>query len=383
VSTRRPDGVASIVILSGDADANLGDRAILQAMVEEIHRLRPNARITSVSARTDAAAPGLATIRPGPRGFPALCRALAASDLVLCGGGGLFQDDDSLVKMPYWCMRVALARWLAPRVVGYSLGVGPLQSRSSRLAARLAFRAMASISVRDPLAQQIAQRLTTKPVAVVPDPALLLRPVGEYGKVLIGVAVRRWFPPQPRLVPNVLRRRLWPRTPALGPGSQQLARLLGQALDELVRAHDAHVLLMPSYGASHEGDVAMCREVMTHLPTQAAHLLEVDDPALYKAIAARVQLFIGGRMHPTIFAASAGTRVVGLAYNPKFHGFFSMLGLERQVLDVVDFVHGAKVDQLVRLASSVLLGPVVSRDAVERLADTVRSHDTALLESLP
>lgn len=389
-------GPLCIVILSGDADANLGDRAILQAMVRELRTIDPDATITVVSCPGSRLGVDVTAIPRGPRGFAKLCVALARSDLVLCGGGGLFQDDDSLVKMPYWCLRVLLARALSGHVVGYSLGVGPLRSFTSRVAARLAFAAMESISVRDPIAQAVAQSLTAKPVSVVPDPALLLQAVRRetamdwlaahavplQGKALIGVAVRRWFPPRRRLVPHKIRSELTPSSQPLSPGSERLAALLGRVLDELIRRHDAYVLLMPPYRAPHEGDVAMSRAVMANMSEVQVKLLEVDEPALYKGITSLLQLFVGGRMHPTIFAASVGTPVVGLAYNPKFQGFFAMLGLGEQTMDVLDFVRNERYEELANLASAALRGPAVTAAQVDSLVERVRSYNRALLGAL-
>lgn len=385
-----------IVILGGDADGNLGDRAILQAMVHELRDLHSHCRIAVVSSPPTSLGIDVTAIPRGARGFPTLCVALARSDLVICGGGGLFQDDDSLIKMPYWCLRVLLARALSRRVVGYSLGVGPLRSFTSRIAARCAFAAMEAVSARDPVAQATAQALTGKRVALVPDPALLLEPVTDEtathwltahsvpiaGKTLIGVAVRRWFPPARRLVPHKLRSRLTPSGHALGPGSEHLAALLGKVLDELIRRHDARVLLMPSYGAMHEGDAAMSRAVMANMAETEVQLLEVKEPALYKAIASRLHLFLGGRMHPTILAASAGTPIVGLAYNPKFGGLFGMLGLGAQLMDVIDFANNERHSDLANLASAALRGSRVSRTAVEPLVERIRSYNRSLFGAL-
>jgi polysaccharide pyruvyl transferase WcaK-like protein len=365
-------------------------------MVHELRSLHPRCTIAVVSSSGSPPGDNVTTIPRGARGFPRLLAALARSDVVICGGGGLFQDDDSLIKMPYWCLRVLLARVLSGRVVGYSLGVGPLRTVTSRLAARTAFAAMTAISVRDPVAQATAQALTPKPVAVVPDPALLLqaakqetvtdwllaRAVPVQGRTLIGVAVRRWFPPGRRLVPHKVSRRLTPSRRALSPQSERLARMLGRVLDELIRRHDAHVLLLPSYCAAHEGDVPMARAVMVSMAETQVQLLEVDDPALYKGIASRLQLFLGGRMHPTIFAASVGTPVVGLAYNPKFDGFFGMLGLGAQVMDVVDFVSNERHTDLANLASAALRGPAVPCTTLDALVEQIRSYNRSLVGAL-
>jgi polysaccharide pyruvyl transferase WcaK-like protein len=242
--------VRRVLILCGDSDRNLGDHAIVQSMCQELRAASPGLKLSVLSRDPVRAARdfGAEALRPGWRGALAVWKAAARADLVLCGGGGLFQDDDSLAKMPYWAVRVALARMLAGRVVGYALGGGPLRAASSRLFARLAFACMEKISVRDARAQEIAQALTSKPVLLLPDPALVLRPVDADaargwltaqgvpldGRPLIGVATRRWFPPRTRLIPHHLTSRLPLADPHESPQGQAMTALLAQVLDRIV-----------------------------------------------------------------------------------------------------------------------------------------------------
>jgi polysaccharide pyruvyl transferase WcaK-like protein len=209
---------SGILILSGDADGNLGDRAILTATCRALRSLNPSLRITVLSRDPGRAALelGVEVVPVGPRGFASLCRTASKSRVVLVGGGGLFQDDDSRVKMPYWALRCGLARLLCPNVIGHSLGVGPLDSTIGRLCARAAFATMRKVTVRDPLAHRTARPLTSRSVFVVPDPAFLITPgprdrgaaaLAEAGVPLtdgplIGAAIRRWFPPRSRWIPN-------------------------------------------------------------------------------------------------------------------------------------------------------------------------------------
>lgn len=107
-----------VLILSGDFEENLGDAAILAGTCRSLEALRPGVEI-SVAARDARREPREPAVRSVPRGLaglPALAGAARRADLILCGGGGLFQDDDSLVKMPYWALRVAFARVLCPRL---------------------------------------------------------------------------------------------------------------------------------------------------------------------------------------------------------------------------------------------------------------------------
>ena len=54
-------------------------------------------------------------------------------------------------------------------------------------------------------------------------------------------------------------------------------------------------------------------------------------------------------MHPTIFASGMDTNIVGLSYNQKFRGFFDLLGLAGNVIDVEQFVDGRQTKELYAL----------------------------------
>lgn len=385
-----------ILILGGDADGNLGDRAILQTMCDQLHGLCPNARLTVVSSQPDRAQAdyGAHVVAPGLGGLMGLCKAAAASDLVLCGGGGLFQDDDSLVKMPYWGLRVLLVRLLVRRVVGYALGVGPLQAASSRLFARLAFACMERISVRDVNAERLAQQLTKKTVMLLPDPALLLAPAAAEtartwlaqqgvpldGRPLIGVAARRWFPAKPRLVPNRVRAKLRWGNPTPQPQAEHLTGLLAKVLDQAVQRHDAYVVFLPTYTLSHEGDDQVCREILGKMATSSGQVLIIKDPRLYKACTGHLSMFLGGRMHPMIFAAAMGTPVVGLAYNQKFQGFFQWLQSDH-VIDVATFIEEKRTEDLYTLIETALTERSLDIHSIEVLQQKIQDFNKELLQN--
>ena len=237
-----------ILVVAGDADGNLGDRAILEAMAQELRSQYPGIEISAVGGVLPTDAAKVSRVARGPRGLPRLLLTAFRADAILCGGGGLFQDDDSLVKMPYWAARLFLLRLCCRRIIGYSLGIGPLNALSSRLSARVAFKTMYKVSARDPIAQLTAQRLTRKAVSVIPDPATVLQPsppgdsrqwleakgVVFDGRPLVGVAIRRWFPPKPRLIPNKFRPKRRSNTLNLNAGSIRICELLAEVLDRLV-----------------------------------------------------------------------------------------------------------------------------------------------------
>jgi polysaccharide pyruvyl transferase WcaK-like protein len=252
---------------------------------------------------------------------------------------------------------------------------------------------MERVTVRDANAQQLAQQLTRKTVTLVPDPALLLAPAAAEttrqwlqdngvpldGRPLIGVAARRWFPPQARIIPNRVKAKLSWSKPVQQPQADRLTTLLAQVLDHAVRRHNAYVLFLPTYTLSHEGDDQVCREILSKMTLPAGQVLAIEDPRLYKGCTGHLTAFLGGRMHPMIFAAAMGTPVVGLAYNQKFQGFFQLLQNDR-LMDVATFVEQQGAQELVRLLDAAVTEKAVEVfDPIEVLTQQVRAFNRQLL----
>jgi polysaccharide pyruvyl transferase WcaK-like protein len=365
--------IEHVLILAGDTDGNLGDAAIELATCDELRRLNPQVTIAAVSDRPLNARRTAAdiVIPKGLKGLPALIHAARKSDLVLCGGGGLFQDDDSLIKMPYWAARLLFVRLFARRIAGYSIGAGPLQAWTSRLAGRIALSVLDPISVRDDQARQTLQPLTSRNVRVIPDPALLLNPASTEqaeallrengvpldGRPLIGVALRPWFHRYRTWIPHKYAYRYGLRRIRGREQSDRLVTLVARTLDGLGEKTAAFVVFLPSYNVAHENDASVCQQTMQAMQTGKAVLLQIDDPRLYKAVAGRMQAMLAARMHPAILAAGMGVPAVGLAYNQKFAGFFSLLGREDAVIPLERFIAADDVGLLVTRLASLLATP--------------------------
>jgi polysaccharide pyruvyl transferase WcaK-like protein len=358
-------------VLAGDHHGNLGDKAIVTATTHLLQSELDRPRIHLVGNGSSAywANLGVELIPSGIGGWPRVCRAAKGSDLVICGGGGLFQDDDSRVKMPYWAARIGALRPFARRMVGFSIGAGPLKYAMSRRSAAFVLRQLDSMSVRDELARETLAPLSDKPIAIAPDPALLLEPssidptpllvehgVPVDGRPLIGVAPRRWFHLRSHFIPHkyAYRYRLRPI-----PGAaevRELVGLLAAVLDRLVLEHGAHVVFLPTYNLVHEGDDVIAAQIAERMRERAASLVRIDDPRVYKRVTQRLSVMLAGRMHAAILAAGSGTPVIGLAYNQKFRGFLRLIDPDAVAVDIEEFVASkAAADFATRLKSLMSL----------------------------
>jgi polysaccharide pyruvyl transferase WcaK-like protein len=167
-----------------------------------------------------------------------------------------------------------------------------------------------------------------------------------------------------------------PGLQASSPESKRLVEQLAKGLGSVGRRHGAHLLFLPSYATAIEGDQQLCALVLekSGAPGQVE---VVRDPRLYAAIVGGLDLMVGGRMHPAILAAGAGTPVVGLGYNPKFDGFFELLGQGDRVLPVETMLRSGGPGELEALVQRALDGGPASADRVEALRQALRTfnHD--------
>jgi polysaccharide pyruvyl transferase WcaK-like protein len=254
--------------------------------------------------------------------------------------------------------------------------------------------AMRHVSVRDPVARKLVQSLTDQPVHLVPDPAICLEPASreqalaclaqaglpDDGRPLLGVAVRRWFPPKARLIPRKFARRLGLADPQDGPEGQVLVDRLAGLLDRQVERHGVRVLFLPTYCAPSEADDVLAGKVAQRMRhADAALVVPLTDARLLKACTGLCRAFLGGRMHPLILAAGMGVPLVGLGYNPKFNGFAELLGAGDRVVDVRALVEGDAESRLDELLDQALAGPGPGRAAVDRCIAAVESGLVRLL----
>ena len=246
----RPRDLRRILFSGYFGGGNLGDEALLSA---ELGRFREALRgpLEPVVATVD---PVLTRRLHGEIAtvpffdVKALSAAIAASDLVVWGGGGLLQDHwhvpveelflDPRGGVPAY-LRVPLlaAAWGRPCMV-YGQGVGPLSVPENRRLVGLALSGVDAITVRDAASADLLREcgVTGRPILTTADPVVSIRPApAERGSELIAGT---------GLDPG--RRPIVAVTPRVPPnGNVSWVGPLSSALKDFGREAGASVLFIP------------------------------------------------------------------------------------------------------------------------------------------
>jgi len=287
---------------------NTGDEAILAALADELRRRYPDVQLTVLSADPEATARqyGVEAI---PRwSLPAIWRALRGADLLISGGGGLIQDATSRLSPLYYLAILRLARLAGTPYMIFAQGLGPLRHWFTRWATARCFRGAAAITVRDePSAQLLSQLgVTTPPVEVTADPALLLKPCPPHrtDELLREIGLSEAAP----LIGIALRS--WADCDVVKPAAA-LVRYLHQS-------QAGQVLLIPFQP---DEDLNLAWRVASEAAVPVTILDRALAPRELLGVVSRLNLLVSMRLHGLIFAASVQVPAMALSYDPKVEAF--------------------------------------------------------------
>ncbi len=287
---------------------NVGDEAILAAILDRVQVRLPDAEIVVLSGNPQHTTAQY-TVRAVQRwSLRDVWRQLRAADLLISGGGGLIQDSTSALSPLYYLGVLALARRAGTPSMIFAQGLGPLRRRLIRRLTASAFRSAAAITLRDEQSVRFLEDelgVTSPPAQVTADPAMLLAPC-----------------PTERTEHLLRNCGLSMHAPVVGLSlrgglEEGLVETVVPLIGHLRRALNAQVLLIP-FQPSEDAPVA-CQ--LATASGGAAVLHGVTDPREILGVISSLDLLISMRLHGLILAAASAVPALGISYDPKVARF--------------------------------------------------------------
>jgi len=154
-----PEGERRVLIAGYYGWRNTGDEAILAALVEGLRARRPGLGVAVVSGNPEETRRSLDVDAVHWLNMHDLIAAASACDLIVLGGGGLFQDywgvdTATTLTQEHWGLSFfaafpLLASLLGKPMIVCAAGVGPLRTGQGRQYTRLIFQQAQAATVRD------------------------------------------------------------------------------------------------------------------------------------------------------------------------------------------------------------------------------------------
>ena len=308
----------SVIGISGSyGGLNLGDEAILSAMVRQIRLVMPSAEIVVFSRNPEHTQRNHAVDRVvGPRDAlrEEIEPEIARLDLLMLGGGGILYDTEAR----NYLHEVMIAHELGVPTFAFAIGIGPLRDQVERRAVREGLERMVGITVREVPAKRLLEEIGLRqPVTVTADPAFLLEPEPVSEDLL----ARAGIPSNRRLVAMSMRE-VGPAAPDLD--HSRYHAMLADTADFIVHRFDAHIVFVPMELA----DMREAHRVASLMTTwQNAHILKFEHgPRQVLGLMQHFRFAIGMRLHFLIFAALSGVPFMPLPYASKVEHLLRVLG---------------------------------------------------------
>lgn len=358
---------------------NIGDEAILGALLRDVHEVRPDLGFVVLSAKADAGPvpPGVRVTYASRLDPSRVLAAMRRTEMLILGGGGLIQDVTSLRSLLYYLGLIWTARRLGLPVAIYGGGIGPVTTAAGRRLARAILPQVDLLALRDQLSLETALALGVPDtqVALTADPAFSLErspeSVGAPGPAALAALGRAGVPGDraDRLVGWALK----------APVTAEDERAFGEAIGRVAAQTGLFPVLLPFHP---EQDLAMLDRLTRVAGTGCAVVRDVREPALLQEVVSAMTAVVAMRLHGVIFAVAAGVPCVALSYDPKVDA------LARDVPEIRYASYpGVDVDELVHNVVQVVeRAPQITIDltaAAGRLRARARANATLIAARLP
>jgi len=292
-----------VIVVSGyHGFGNLGDEAILAVLCEDLASLgipRADILVLSGDPGSTSKAYGVQSLERYALGK--IWNAIGSAQLLVSGGGSLFQDVTSKRSIPYYLAIIEMAFRRGVPVALYGHGIGPISMRTYRKLVARAFLKSAGFTLRDAFSAQLLRSLKVP----VPESAVAVDPVFQLETSDV--------PPEIRDVPTIgLNLRPYP-------GWKGQISTWAKVLQELLGAGWA-LRFIPIGPGDEELGVALQGKVPG---LELGPRLEL---ASFRQDLSELDMFISMRLHGVILGALSGTIPIALNYDPKIHAVCAQIG---------------------------------------------------------
>lgn len=275
-------------------------------------------------------------------------KAIRKADIVVSGGGTLFQDITSKKSIWYYLGIVKLAQLMRKKVCVAYQGMGPIDTNLYKKMTRntLNKKSVKLIALRDNNAIEYAKDIGIKEdkMTFSSDMIFMMQPpakerclkilrdnVHNYrdGQKLIGFSVREWK-------------------------DKDRTDLFAEIADKLVEKYDARIVFFPFHKPK---DAEISKIIMHKMKHEDAAVLMPNRylPSEILGTMGLMDVNVGVRLHALVFSAVMNVPTVGISYDPKIDGFLEMINMtpvctyediavDKILEHVQSFIDGEKVD---------------------------------------
>ncbi len=272
-----------------------------------------------------------------------MLKAISSCDLFILGGGGLLQDESSLLNTPFWISKLLLAILFRKKTMIYANGIGPIRSMISRLLIRFVSNKAGAITVRDSNSRELLKSMGIKrEIYTTTDPAFSLdthtsqiSPIEQRiksGKKFVTISLRHWFDSHP-LIPVKYSIRYNLASRANKTRLKHFIIELAKVVDWINNDLNMDVVFVPMCPSR---DNKISEYILRKVKDKSRNLClnSYYSPREVIEIIRLSEFVIGMRLHSLIYSSIIRKPFVALIYTLKIQSFLDDIGIPNIGIDI-------------------------------------------------
>lgn len=313
---------------------NAGDEAILKSIIANIRKIDSSASIAVLTDNVKFTEEKYGIKAVKRFSVFNILKALLSCDILISGGGTLFQDRTSTRSLIYYTSIINLAKMFGKKVMIYANGMGPISKKSNMRRVRRAIENSDIVTLRDEESMDFVMSLgvENKNVFLTTDPVFSLDPddeaaepwdlpasVADGGREFVVVSVRPWT------------------------GESEFAGLFARCCDYIAERYHREIVFVPM---QHPRDLVTTNKIIEQMKHKA-HVVENLDTVRMLSVIGKSIYVLSMRLHGLIFAGITSTPCLGFSYDPKIDSLLKQL--EMPCASRVEDMHFEDVKQSIDL----------------------------------
>ncbi|MGQ9835823.1 MAG: polysaccharide pyruvyl transferase CsaB, partial [Thermoanaerobaculaceae bacterium] len=380
LTQEKPNANRRILLCGYYGFGNLGDEMILEAILQGLRDAGHT--ITVLAGDPKALMEKYGVQAQSYRDLAVLPELLQSADLVVVGGGGLFQEywpaqwstiyRSEHGSLTYYPAIAILAASLGTPVALYGIGVGPVSSAAGKRLIRAAVSSAQYVSVRDAESKRLLEEVgcNASTVQLAADPVFSLSPPPISPKTSARKSLRVGVNLRP-----------WSFTVAQESWEEEVVR----GMLQFARSTPIELLLLPFHHSPSPQEAD--EEVLKRLEAAAQRggvSVRWARPGNFAEGFQEIggcDLVVAMRYHTVALAALAGVPFVALVYDPKVAHLARQLRTTETSLPIQDLTAPVLADLLAKVVEEPSLG-LPEAGALQELKEAAQADQKRLLALL-
>lgn len=297
--------------------------------------------------------------QPGRKGIESInwigkmVKAIKKCDILLTGGGTILYDESTPFFVPFWFVKIFIAKLFRKPTAFYGIGVGPLNRKFSRFLMNSIGKRMNFISLRGVESQKWMQKfkVPAEKVYLTADPAVTIysasdNDINEYlekenvhldpKKDLVVIVLREWFMRKNRGLEQA------ENGVSVITSYDDYIEQMAEFGKYVVESDNSNIIFMPMGTLPPCDDRIVLNAVYERMCDKHVDvsnvfcLSDITDSRIMTGIMGWAKGVITGRFHGLVYATTQYVPAIGIAYTEKYYDYYNYIGLSDYVIGMND-----------------------------------------------